>query len=70
MSASKSTVDDDLTAEAKTGDRYEKAKQDSDMHIADLQRMTIKELQEVARDEKLTDYHGLKKQDLIIKIHK
>jgi len=72
MSTSKSTVDDDLSTEtAATGtDRYEKAKQDSEMHIADLQRMTIKELQEVARDEKLTDFHGLKKQDLIFKILK
>jgi transcription termination factor Rho len=72
MSTSKSTVDDDLSTEttATGGDRYEKAKQNSEMHIADLQRMTIKELQEVARDEKLTDYHGLKKQDLIFKILK
>ena len=72
MSTSKSTVDDDLNTEdpSATPDRYEKAKQDSDMHIADLQRMTIKELQEVAREEKLSEYHGLKKQDLIFKILK
>ncbi|TWT55418.1 hypothetical protein KOR42_28040 [Thalassoglobus neptunius] len=48
---------------------YEDAKQ-SDIHIAALQRMTVKELFELAKQEKVTDYQGLKKQDLIFRILK
>ncbi|WKZ23525.1 MAG: transcription termination factor Rho [Candidatus Brocadiaceae baterium WH-1] len=40
------------------------------MHITELQKMTIKELQESARKEGIKDYTGLKKQDLIFKILK
>ncbi|MEW4487179.1 transcription termination factor Rho [Thalassoglobus sp. JC818] len=48
---------------------YEDAKQ-SDIHIAALQRMTVKELFELAKQENVTDYQGLKKQDLIFRILK
>ncbi|MEZ5948010.1 MAG: Rho termination factor N-terminal domain-containing protein [Planctomycetaceae bacterium] len=48
---------------------YENIKE-NDVHIAELQRHTMKELLELARQEKLTDYTGLKKQDLIFKILK
>jgi transcription termination factor Rho len=50
-------------------DRYERAKQ-SDVNIAELQRMTIRELHELAKQEQLSEYHSLKKQDLIFKILK
>jgi transcription termination factor Rho len=50
-------------------DRYEEIKQ-SDMHIADLQRMTMKELLDLAREEDISEYSGLKKQDLIFRILK
>ena len=65
---------EELAAEAgKTGeepsDRYEQIKQ-TDVHIAELQRMTMPQLIEQARAEKLTDINGLKKQDLIFKILK
>ncbi|MCA8991676.1 MAG: transcription termination factor Rho [Planctomycetaceae bacterium] len=40
------------------------------MNIAALQRMTMKELIELARSENITDYAGLKKQDLIFRILK
>ncbi|MFQ5735170.1 MAG: transcription termination factor Rho, partial [Planctomycetaceae bacterium] len=50
-------------------ERYEAIKQ-GDIHIAELQRMTMKELLELARQEKLSEYNGLKKQDLIFKILK
>ncbi|MDX1966264.1 MAG: transcription termination factor Rho [Planctomycetaceae bacterium] len=40
------------------------------MHIAELQRRTMKELIVLARKEGITDYTGLKKQDLIFKILK
>ncbi|MCA8996000.1 MAG: transcription termination factor Rho, partial [Planctomycetaceae bacterium] len=49
--------------------RYEDAKQ-SDINISELQRMTMKELIEFARNEKISDYTGLKKQDLIFRILK
>ncbi|MDR4508247.1 MAG: transcription termination factor Rho [Candidatus Brocadiaceae bacterium] len=40
------------------------------MHITELQKKTIKELQELAKREGLRDYTGLKKQELIFKILK
>ncbi|MCC7212211.1 MAG: transcription termination factor Rho [Candidatus Brocadia sp.] len=40
------------------------------MHITELQKMTIKELQETAKSEGIKEYTGLKKQDLIFKILK
>ena len=65
------TVED---AESEIGEfpadeRYEEIKK-GDIHIAELQRMTMKELLQLARRENLTDYTGLKKQDLIFKILK
>ncbi|MGE0610580.1 MAG: transcription termination factor Rho [Pirellulales bacterium] len=49
--------------------RYEAVKQ-GDIHIAELQRMSMQQLIEQARTENLTDYTGIKKQDLIFKILK
>ena len=40
------------------------------MHITELQKMTIKELQDTAKREGIKEYTGLKKQDLIFKILK
>jgi transcription termination factor Rho len=50
-------------------DRYESVKQ-ADIHIAELQRMSMPQLIEQARTANLTDYTGIKKQDLIFKILK
>ena len=50
-------------------DRYEEIKR-SDLHIDRLQKMTMQQLLKTARTEKLTDYSGLKKQDLIFEILK
>ncbi len=50
-------------------DRYEEIKR-GDIHIAELQRCTMKELLTLARSEHLSEYTGLKKQDLIFKILK
>ena len=52
-----------------TDERYEQIKQ-GDIHIAELQRMSMPQLIEQARDENLTDIAGIKKQDLIFKILK
>jgi transcription termination factor Rho len=50
--------------------KYEQIKQSGDTHIAELQRMSMAELIEEARRENLTDYAGIKKQDLIFRILK
>jgi transcription termination factor Rho len=50
-------------------DRYEKIKQ-GEVHIAELQKLTMGQLIEEARKENVTDVAGMKKQDLIFKILK
>jgi transcription termination factor Rho len=49
--------------------RYEEIKRGS-THISELQQMTMPQLLKIAKEEGLTDYTGLKKQDLIFKILK
>ena len=50
--------------------QYALPKDPGDTHVAELQRMTMAELIEEARKESLTDYSGMKKQDLVFKILK
>ncbi len=50
-------------------DRYEKIKQ-GEIHIAELQKMSMSRLIEEARAENVTEVAGLKKQDLIFRILK
>jgi transcription termination factor Rho len=50
-------------------DRYEKIKQ-GEVHIAELQKMTMGQLIDEARKENVPDVAGMKKQDLIFKILK
>jgi transcription termination factor Rho len=52
-----------------TNDRYEKIKQ-GEIHIAELQKMSMGELIDEARKENVTDVAGMKKQDLIFRILK
>ena len=52
-----------------TNDRYERIKQ-GEIHIAELQKMSMVDLIEEARKESVTGVTGLKKQDLIFKILK
>ncbi|MDB5345389.1 MAG: transcription termination factor Rho [Schlesneria sp.] len=62
--------EDDDTAFVADG-RYEEIKRgDTDIHIAELQRLTMKDLIVLAKQENITEYTGLKKQDLIFKILK
>src|SRR5271154_5246031 len=49
--------------------RYEEIKRGG-THITELQQMTMPQLLRTAKDESLTEYTGLKKQDLIFKILK
>lgn len=63
--------EDDADVPFPADQRYEEIKRgDDDIHIAELQRRTMKELIVLARKEGITDYTGLKKQDLIFKILK
>jgi transcription termination factor Rho len=65
------TVADDehIGFDAETNNRYEQIKR-GETHISELQQMTMAQLINVAKDEELSDYSGLKKQDLIFKILK
>ena len=55
--------------DAETHAKYEEIKR-GDIHIKELQRMTVAELHDVAKKAELTEYTGLKKQDLIFKLLK
>jgi transcription termination factor Rho len=55
--------------DAETHAKYEEIKR-GELHITDLQKMNVQELHEIARKEGLTEYTGLKKQELIFKILK
>ena len=47
--------------------RYEEAKR-SNLHITELQKMTVAELHALAKKEGLTEFAGLKKQDLVFRV--
>jgi len=54
-----------------TNQRYEQIKRGNrGTHLAELQHMTMPELMQIAKEEGIEDYQGLKKQDLIFKILK
>ncbi len=55
--------------DAETHAKYEEIKR-GNIHITELQRMSVSELHEVAKQENLEEFSGLKKQDLIFKILK
>jgi len=55
------TIDEELHA------KYEKVKK-GDLHITDLQKMTVFELHDIAKAEGLSEYTGVKKQELVFKI--
>ena len=52
-----------------THQKYEQVKR-SELHLVDLQRMSVQELHDICKKEGIEDYIGLKKQDLIFKILK
>ncbi len=64
------------TNEKKSGEAMKKAKRknsstsSTEFHIEKLQKMNIKELQKVAREEKIGSFAGLKKQELIVEVLK
>jgi transcription termination factor Rho len=62
--------DEDLEQEAKALANVDGEADEQRIHISRLQKMTIAELHELAKTEGITEYTGLKKQDLIFKILK
>jgi len=64
-------AEEDISAsiDRETHEKYEEVKR-GDLHITDLQKMTVPELHEIAKNEGLTEYTSLKKQELIFKILK
>ncbi len=69
LSLAEEIADEAANLDNDTHDRYEQIKQ-GDIHIAELQRMTMPQLIEQARAENLSEITGIKKQDLIFKILK
>ena len=68
-SGKKAKADAEDIVDEETQAKYEKVKK-GELHITDLQKMTVEDLHELAKTEGLTEYTGLKKQDLIFKILK
>jgi len=63
-------VDEKTTTEEESVHaKYERIKK-GELYLKDLQNLTVSELHEVARKEKVKEYKALKKQDLIFKILK
>jgi len=65
----KNDYDDNSPIDRETHEKYERIKR-GELHITDLQKMTVAELHEVAKDERIEEYVGLPKQDLIFHILK
>jgi transcription termination factor Rho len=61
--------DDDLFGDDALHDRYEDIKR-GEIHLTELQKMTMPQLIRTAKSEGVVEYTGLKKQDLIFKILK
>ena len=60
---------EDSPIDAETHAKYEEIKR-GEIHITELQRMTVQELHAVAKKEGIEEYTGLKKQDLVFKLLK
>ena len=61
--------DEDLFGDVALHDRYEDIKR-GEIHLTELQKMTMPQLIKTAKTEGIIEYMGLKKQDLIFKILK
>ena len=59
----------ELTEEESTHAKYERIKK-GNLYLADLQKLNVADLHEIAKNEKMTEYTALKKQDLIFRILK
>ena len=62
-------IDDDDVYDDETHQKYEQVKR-SELHLIDLQKMTVNELHEICKKEGIEEYIGLKKQELVFKVLK
>jgi transcription termination factor Rho len=62
-------LDDEDLGDDEIHERYESVKR-GEIHLTELQKMTMPQLIATAKEEGVTEYTGLKKQDLIFKILK
>jgi transcription termination factor Rho len=60
---------EEATDEESTHAKYERIKK-GNLYLTDLQRLTVAELHDIAKNEGITEYSALKKQDLIFRILK
>ena len=60
---------EELDDEESTHAKYERIKK-GELYLTDLQKLTVSELHDIAKNEKITEYSALKKQDLIFRILK
>ena len=67
--ATEAPVPTTSTIDAETHAKYEEVKR-GDLHIRDLQKLTVDALHEIARQEGLSEYTGLTKSELIFRILK
>ncbi len=58
-----------LAEEESTHAKYERIKK-GNLYLTDLQKLTVAELHDIAKNENITEYSALKKQDLIFRILK
>ena len=66
----KATEKAEKAEKAERSERTERVEKKEELNIRQLQKMTIKELQDLAKKEGVKECHGLKKQELIFKILK
>jgi len=65
----KDQYDDNSPIDRETHEKYERVKR-GELHITDLQKMSVVELHDVAKKEGIEEFVGLPKQDLIFQILK
>ena len=68
-SGSKGSQSSHPVVDQETHAKYESVKR-GELHITDLQKMTVSQLHELAKKEGFTDYVGLSKQEMVFKILK
>ena len=59
----------EMTDEESTHAKYERIKK-GNLYLTDLQKLTVADLHEIAKNDNITEYSALKKQDLIFRILK
>ncbi len=59
-----------MTARKRNNSGGDTATQTAEVHITDLQKMSIKDLQEAAKEEGISNFGGMKKQELIFNLLK